>query len=84
MFFIYILKSFTNGSYYVGSTKDISKRFNLHNAGLVKSTKRHAPWELVYKEEYRTLSRASRREMQIKSWKSKVAIERLVKDFLKI
>jgi len=81
MFYTYILKSLRNGSYYVGSCKDIGKRFNLHNAGKVKSTKRYIPWELVHREEYKTLSKARKREMQIKSWKSKIAISKLIKDF---
>ena len=81
MFFTYILKSFINNSYYVGSCKDIDKRFNLHNAGQVISTKRYIPWELVYVRKYKTLPGAVKRERQIKSWKSKIAIERLVKDF---
>ena len=81
MFYTYILKSFINGSYYVGSCKNMNVRFNLHNAGQVVSTKRYIPWELVCKEEYKTLSKARKREMQIKSWKSKIAISKLVKDF---
>ncbi len=81
MFFIYILKSFINNSYYVGSCEDIEARFNLHNAGQVDSTKRYIPWELVYREEYKSLSSARKREMQIKSWKKRIAIEDLIKDF---
>ncbi len=81
MFYTYILKSLNNNSYYIGSCNDISKRFNLHNKGLVKSTKPYIPWELKYKEEYKTLSEARKREMQIKSWKKRAAIEKLIKDF---
>ena len=81
MFYTYILKSLINGSYYIGSCQDIDVRFNLHNKGLVKSTKRYVPWKLIYKEEYETLSEASKRERQIKSWKKRSAIERLIKDF---
>ena len=81
MFIVYILKSFINNSYYVGRCKDIEVRFNLHNTGQVKSTKRFIPWKLVYKEEYKTLSKAHKREMQIKSWKKRDAIEKLIKDF---
>jgi len=79
MFYTYILKSLENGSYYVGSTQDLTKRFNLHNKGLVKSTRLYIPWEVVYKEEYKTLSEAWKREMQIKSWKKRSAIEGLLK-----
>jgi len=81
MFYTYILKSLNNNSYYVGSCKDINERFNLHNKGLVKSTRKYIPWKLMYKEEFKTLSEAIKREMQIKSWKKRIAIERLFKDF---
>lgn len=81
MFYLYILKSLSNDSYYIGSCKNISNRFNLHNKGLVKSTKRYSPWALVYSEEYKTLSKARKREAQVKSWKKRSAIEKLIKDF---
>ena len=81
MFFTYILKSLINNSYYIGSCGDLAVRLNLHNRGLVKSTKRYVPWELKYKEDYKTLSEARKRESQIKSWKKRSAIEKLIKDF---
>jgi putative endonuclease len=79
MFYTYILKSEKNGSYYVGSSEDTDKRIVLHNKGLVKSTKRYIPWSIVYREEYKTLSEARKRELQIKSWKKRSAIEKLLK-----
>jgi len=79
MFYTYILKSLNNGSYYIGSCEDVDTRFNLHNTGQVKSTKRYVPWKLMYKEEYKTLSEARKRETQIKSWHKRVAIEKLIK-----
>ena len=78
MFFLYILKSNLNGSYYVGSCRDVVVRIALHNRGSVKATKRYLPWELVYKEEYESLKEARRRELQVKSWKSRAAINRLL------
>lgn len=79
MFYTYILKSERNGSYYVGSSMDVTKRIQLHNKGLVRSTKRYTPWKVIYTEEYKTLSEARKRELQIKSWKKRSAIERLIK-----
>ena len=81
MFYIYILKSDKNNAFYVGSCEDISIRLGSHNKGLVKSTKRYAPWRLVYREEYDNLSDARKRELQIKKWKSRTAIEKLLKHF---
>ncbi len=77
-FYVYILKSDANESYYIGSTKDIYKRLKLHNSGMVTSTKRYMPWRLVYNMEYPSLSDAREKETQIKSWKKRSAIEKLV------
>jgi putative endonuclease len=79
MFYTYILISEKNSSYYVGSCKNISNRISLHNGGCVKSTKRYIPWKVVYNEEYKTLSEARKRELQIKSWKKRSMIEKLIK-----
>ncbi len=79
MYFLYILVSLKKNSYYVGSCSDIEKRLTRHNNGYVKSTKNFVPWKLVYKENYDILSFARKRESQIKSWKSRIAIERLIK-----
>ena len=79
MFYIYIIKSDKDGSYYIGSCKDIKKRLAQHNCGLVKSTKKGVPWSLAYQEIYQELKDARRRELQIKSWKKRGAIERLIK-----
>lgn len=38
-----------------------------HNAGSTKSTKGYRPWELVYKEEFKTLHEARAREVFLKS-----------------
>ena len=78
MFHAYILKS-KNGNYYVGSCENTNVRLNQHNKGLVKSTKRYMPWELIYIEEYSDLKNARKRERQIKSWKKRAAIEKLIK-----
>ena len=79
MYYVYGLKSIKNGSYYVGSCENLSNRLDLHNRGLVRSTKRYLPWQIVYREQYKTLQEARKRELQIKSWKKRSSIERLIK-----
>jgi putative endonuclease len=81
MFYIYILKSSRDKSYYVGSCKNSEIRLNQHNKGVVKSTKKSTPWELVYFESYDNLKNTRKRERQIKSWKKRIAIENLIKHF---
>lgn len=78
-FYTYILKSEKDNSYYIGSTNSIENRLKAHNYGRVRSTKYRRPFNLIYKEEYSTLKEAINRERQIKSWKKRRAIERLIK-----
>lgn len=77
MYYTYVLKSEKSGKYYIGFTKDIDKRLLLHNSGKVSSTKKYRPWTLFLKEEYVDSGDARRREIQLKSWKKRSAIERL-------
>lgn len=83
MFYCYIIKSKINGAYYIGSCENMTKRLNQHNQELVPATKRYSPWDLIYKQEFLTLKEARKRELQIKSWKKRSAIEKLVKIFQK-
>jgi putative endonuclease len=78
MFITYILKSQVSGSYYVGSCEDIATRLKQHNKGFVTSTKRYVPWDLIYTEGYLTLKEARTREKQLKSWKKRSMIEKLI------
>ncbi|MBI5045117.1 MAG: GIY-YIG nuclease family protein [Candidatus Levybacteria bacterium] len=78
-FMTYILQSDKDGSYYIGSTDNLQKRLTAHNKGYSKYTKNKIPWNIVYKEEYETLSGARKREYYLKSLKSKIAILKLIK-----
>jgi len=77
-YFVYILQSQKDGTYYVGSTQDPHKRLERHNQGRSKYTKPKRPWEIIYFEEYPNRSSAVRRENQIKRRKDKDYIEELV------
>jgi len=66
MYFVYILQSLKNNSYYIGSCQNTNKRIKQHNLGKARSTKSNLPWQLVYKEMFQDLSSAIRRELQIK------------------
>jgi putative endonuclease len=80
MYYCYILQSILNGRYYVGSTDNTQERLKRHNNGLVKSTKPYLPWKLSYYECFTTRSEATRREYQIKSWKKRIMIEKLIEN----
>ena len=79
MYAVYILKSLKCRRYYVGCTKDLVQRLNLHNSKKVTSTKVYSPWEVIYTEYFELKSEAFIREKQIKSYKCGVAFKKLIK-----
>ena len=66
-FYVYMLKSKTTKSVtYVGYTKDIKKRLSLHNSGKGAKFTRGRKWKLIYKEYFKSKSKAISREYYIK------------------
>ena len=51
---------------YIGISGNISNRLDKHNSGSVRSTKAYSPWELVYKEEFKTKKEARIKELELK------------------
>lgn len=66
MFYIYIIKSIHKNYNYLGATNNLDQRLSDHNNGRSKSTKPYRPFILFYKEEYKTLSEARKREWFLK------------------
>ena len=52
---------------YVGYTKDIKKRITLHNSGKGAKFTRGRSWKLIYKEIFKSKSKAISREYYIKN-----------------
>ena len=81
MFYTYILQSVKSGRYYIGHTIDLDERLERHNSGKVKATKNKGPWIIVYYEKHETKAEANKRELYIKSMKSRIYIENLIATF---
>jgi putative endonuclease len=77
-FYVYILQSMKDFSFYIGQTKDLQARLKKHNEGLSKYTSSKAPWNLVYFEELDSRIMALKREKEIKAKKSRKYIEYLI------
>ena len=77
-FFLYILESQRDGSFYVGTTNNLEDRIRRHNEGRVKYTKAKGPWRLVYSENHSDRSSAMKREYAIKRHKRKSYIADLI------
>ncbi len=68
---MYILEC-CDGSYYTGSTIDLQRRLNQHQAGVgANHTKKRLPVKLVYSEEYQRIATAFYREKQVQGWSRK-------------
>jgi putative endonuclease len=78
-YFVYILQSEQDGSFYIGHTADLGARMQRHHNSRSRYTKAKAPWTLVYQEEFSSRSEASKREREIKEKKNRAYIERLVR-----
>lgn len=78
MYFVYILESEVDGSYYIGFTENINTRLNEHNFGRTEYTRLKRPWKLIYNEEFKTSSEALRREKYLKNLKSRVALRKII------
>ena len=67
-YYVYVLGSNKNSKVttYVGYTKDLKKRLNLHNRGKGAKFTRGRAWKIIYSEEHNTKSKAISRECYIK------------------
>ena len=75
----YILFSEAAGKYYVGhTTEEIQERLRKHNTNHKGFTGKFKDWVVVYLEEHSTKASAYQREREVKGWKSRVRIQKLI------
>lgn len=68
MAYMYILEC-SDGSFYVGSTRDLEKRLWEHNTGHgARYTRSRLPVRVAYCEEYDRIDDAYYREKQVQGW----------------
>jgi putative endonuclease len=65
-FYVYILQSEKDLTYYKGFLEDYAERLLQHNAGLSRYTSNKRPWKLVYVEIHPTKKSAIMREKKLK------------------
>ncbi|MAF79783.1 hypothetical protein CL629_01760 [bacterium] len=73
---VYILEC-SDKTLYVGCTNNFEKRLEQHNVSKCGAhyTKIRRPVKLIYSETFKTLTKARRREIEIKSWKREKKLE---------
>ena len=77
-FYVYVLQSLKDFSFYIGQCDDLDRRMSKHFDGFSKYTSGKGPWKLRYFEAFHTRTEAIKREREIKGKKSKKYIEALI------
>lgn len=83
MYFVYVLRSFTNQKLYVGFTENLKERLTTHNRGEVISTKTQRPWKVIFYECYTNKMDALRREQYLKTTAGKRGLKMMLRGTLK-
>ncbi|WP_372340077.1 GIY-YIG nuclease family protein [Parapedobacter lycopersici] len=78
MHYLYILYSREIDRFYIGSCQDLEQRLRRHNSHHRGYTGKVEDWRIIYTEEFPNRIKAGQREREIKSWKSRRLIEKLV------
>jgi putative endonuclease len=73
-YYVYIIESELDGSFYKGSSENYLERLENHNRGGSTYTSHKRPWKLVYVEVCQSKTEALRREKSLK----KATKERLI------
>lgn len=76
--FVYVLQSEIDSTFYVGMSQDVKKRLIEHNSGKSKYTSGHRPWKLIYFEEAGTSIDARKREKYFKSAAGKRYLHKII------
>ncbi len=77
MFYVYILKSIKDGTFYKGFTENPLLRLHFHNQGKSTYTSNKTPWEFVALFEFITKTEALIKEKKIKKYPTK-SLEALI------
>ena len=80
MYYVYILKSLKDYKLYIGHTNNLSKRIKEHNLGLVSSTKKRKPFQLLYYEGCNIREDAVKREKSLKTGFGRAYLKRRISD----
>ena len=78
MYFVYVIQSLSHNNRYIGSTDNVIKRVQEHNLGKCRYTSGRRPWELVYKETFKTRSEAMKREKFLKSGQGRKYLNKIL------
>ena len=82
MHYVYVLLSKKDGKKYVGYTKNLKLRFELHTKGKVSCTENRRPLKLIYYEACLKQQDATNRERYFKTYHGAMFLKRRLKSYL--
>jgi len=80
MYYVYVIRSFKDRKLYIGHTNDLKRRFKEHNSGMIPSTKKRIPFELLYYEACNIVDDAVKRERELKTGFGRAYLKRRLQD----
>ena len=78
MYYTYIIHAASIDRYYVGISENPTERLKKHNAKNKGFTNQASDWKIVYLRKFESKREALDFEKQIKNWKSKIKIQKLI------
>jgi len=81
-FYVYILQSQKDNSFYIGHTSDLRKRLKHHNNGDSQATKPFRPYKLIFYESFLNRIDAKNRETYLKGGYGRRTIYGLMRKYL--
>ena len=75
MYYIYVLESEKNGSFYIGQTINLEERLKSHNLGEDNYTRKYRPWKLRHSIIITTSKDAIKLERYLRNLKSRKKVE---------
>ena len=82
-FYVYILRSLKNRSFYIGYSTDLKNRIKQHNNGESQSTKPFRPYKLIFYEAFLNEKDAKNREEYLKGGYGRKSIQKMLTTYLK-
>lgn len=80
-YYVYILQSQKDNSFYIGYTSDLIKRFKQHNSGESQATKPFRPYKLIFYEAFSNMIDAKNREEYLKSGYGRRTVKKLLNKY---
>jgi len=83
MHYVYLLRSFRDGGFYIGYSSNLRRRLREHVEGNSFATSHRGPWKLVYYEAYLEQADALGREKYLKSGAGRRFLQLQLKNYLR-